>query len=35
VQMLLAAMEGDSSVRRRVVIAPELRERGSTTPPGA
>ena len=35
VQMLLAAMEGDPSVRRRVVIAPELRERGSTTPPGA
>jgi LacI family transcriptional regulator, galactose operon repressor len=35
VQMLLAAMEGDASVRRRVVIAPELRERGSTTPPGA
>jgi LacI family transcriptional regulator len=35
VQMLLAAMEGDASVRRRVVIAPELRERGSTTRPGA
>ena len=35
VQMLLAAMEGDPSVRRRVVIAPELRERGSTTPPGS
>jgi LacI family transcriptional regulator len=34
VQMLLAAMEGDPSVRRRVVIAPELRERGSTTLPG-
>jgi LacI family transcriptional regulator len=30
VQMLLAAMEGDASVGRRVVIAPELRERGST-----
>jgi LacI family transcriptional regulator len=32
VHMLLAATEGDASVRRRVVIAPELRERGSTTP---
>lgn len=35
VGMLLDAVDGDPSVRRRVVIEPELRERGSTTPPGA
>ena len=36
VQMLLAAMEGDASVRRRVVIAPELRSAAPPImPPGA
>jgi LacI family transcriptional regulator len=35
VGMLLAAMDGDTSVARRVVIDPELRERGSTTVPAA
>jgi LacI family transcriptional regulator len=35
VGMLLAAIDGDSTVRRRVVIAPELRDRGSTAPPAS
>jgi LacI family transcriptional regulator, galactose operon repressor len=35
VQMLLAAIDDDEPVSRRVVIEPQLRERGSTMPPGA
>lgn len=34
VDMLTATLDGDTSVARRAVIQPELRDRGSTTAPG-